>query len=87
MHVCARSHLLLCDVQDTLQGEFLKVEAVTLIKVSADRLRVMVHHHSLLAHLPQGPDAGHRAPIKLYTAAWLRATQKGPYKALLPQRF
>ena len=82
--VCAHSHLLLCDVQHTFQGELLKVEAVTLVKVCADRLRVVVHHHRLLAHLPQGPDAGHGAPIKLHTAACLKATHKhkGPYKGI-----
>lgn len=62
--------LLLSDVQDAFQGQLLKVKAVTLVKVSADRLRVVVDHHRLLAHLSQSSDAGHCAPVKLNTAPW-----------------
>lgn len=61
-------YLLLCDVEDAFQGQLFKIEAVALIKVSADCLRVVVHHHRLLAHLSQSSDAGHCAPVKLNTA-------------------
>lgn len=67
--VCWRPDLLLGDVQDAFQGQLLKVKAVTLIKVGADRLRVVVDDHSLLAHLSQRSDAGHGAPVKLNAAA------------------
>lgn len=67
-HVCP--DLLFGDVQDAFQGQLLKVKAVTLVKVSADRLGVVVDHHRLLAHLSQSSDAGHRAPVKLNTAPW-----------------
>lgn len=65
---CWDPHLLLGDVQDAFQGQLLEVKAVTLVKVSADRLRVVVDDHSLLAHLSQCSDAGHGAPVKLNAA-------------------
>ena len=68
LHVCP--NLLLGDVQDALQRQLLKVKAVTLVKVGADRLRVVVDHHRLLAHLSQSSDAGYRAPVKLNAAPW-----------------
>lgn len=67
---CVRPDLLLGDVQDALQGQLLEVNAVTLIKVSADSLRVVVDHHRLLAYLSKSSDAGHRTPVKLNTAPW-----------------
>lgn len=63
-------NLLLGDVQDAFQGQLLKVKTVTLVKVGADRLRVVVDHHRLLAHLSQSSDAGHRTPVELNTAPW-----------------
>lgn len=65
-----RPNLLLGDVQDAFQGELFKVKAVTLVKIGADRLGVVVDHHRPLAHLSQSSDTGHRAPVKLNTAAW-----------------
>lgn len=66
---CLHPNLLLGDVQDAFQGQLLKVKAVTLVKVCADRLGVVIDHHRLLAHLSQSSDAGHGAPVKLDTAA------------------
>lgn len=63
-------NLLFGDVQDAFQAQLLKVEAVTLVEVGADRLGVVVDHHRFLPHLPQSSDAGHRAPVKLNTAPW-----------------
>lgn len=65
---CFHPNLLLGDVQDAFQGQLLKVKAVTLIKISADRLGVMVDHHRPLAHLSQSSNTGHRTPVKLNTA-------------------
>lgn len=67
---CPRPDLLLGDVQDAFQGQLLEVEAVALVKVSADRLGVVVDHHRLFAHLPQRSDTGHGAPVELHAAAW-----------------
>lgn len=58
------------DVQDALERELLEIEAVTLVEVGADRLGVVVHHHCALAHLSEGSDAGHGAPVELHAAAW-----------------
>lgn len=68
LHVCP--NLLLGDVQDAFQGQLFEIKAITLVKVSADCLRVVVHHHCLLAHLSQGSDARHCTPVKLNTAPW-----------------
>lgn len=65
--ICA--HLLLADVQDTFQRQLLKVKAIALIEVGADRLGVVVDHHRLLAHLSQRSDAGDSAPVKFHAAA------------------
>lgn len=62
------SHLLLCDVQDALQGYLLEVQTVTLIKVRADRLPVTVHHHCTLAHLSESTDAWQSTRVKLHAA-------------------
>lgn len=43
--------LLLADVQNAFQGQLFEIKAVTLIKVRADRFRVVVHYHCLLDHL------------------------------------
>lgn len=67
---CLCPNLLLGDVQDAFQGQLLKVKAVTLVKVGADRLWVVVDHHCPLTHLSQSSDTGHRAPVKLNAAAW-----------------
>lgn len=63
------SDLLLGDVQSAFQGQLFKVKPITLVEVGADRLRVVVHYDRLLAHLPQGSDAGHGAPVELHAAA------------------
>lgn len=68
-HTLLCADLLVADIQDAFQRQFLKVKAVALVEVSAHRLRVMVDHHCLLAHLSQGSDAGDSAPVKLHTAA------------------
>ena len=47
------SYLLLVDVKDSFPGQFIEVESVTLVKVSADRLRVVVDHYGLAAHLSE----------------------------------
>lgn len=61
-------NLLLGDVQDAFQGQLLKVKAVTLIKIGADCLGIMVDHYRPLAHLSQSSNTGHCTPVKLNTA-------------------
>lgn len=64
------SYLLMIDVQDALERQLLEIEAVALVKVGADRLWVVVHHHCALAHLSEGSDAGHGTPVELHAAAY-----------------
>lgn len=65
---CFHPNLLLDDVQDAFQGQLLKVKAVTLIKIGADRLGIMVDHYRPPAHLSQSSNTGHCTPVKLNTA-------------------
>lgn len=76
-HTLLCAHLLFADIQDTFQRQLLKVKAIALIEVGADRLGVVVDHHRLLAHLSQSSDAGDSAPVKLHTAAWWKTQQMG----------
>ena len=57
--------LLLVDVEDALERELLEVEAVALVVVGRDGLRVVVDHHGLLAHLAQRADRRDGAPVEL----------------------
>lgn len=72
-------YLLLVDVQDPLQRQFLKVEPVTLVEIRAHCLRVAVHHHGLPAQLAQGADAGDGAPVELDAAACRREQRQAEH--------
>lgn len=80
-------HLLLGDVQNALEGQFLEVEPVTLVKVGADGLWVMVHHHCTSPHLSEGADARHGTPVKLHTAAYKHGGVKMNHNSLTTQIF
>ena len=58
--------LVLHDVEDVLQGQGLKVEAVGGVVVGGDGLRVGVHHDGLKPRLLQGPDGVDRGVVKLH---------------------
>lgn len=73
------SYHLMVNIQNTLERQLLEIEAVALVEVGADRLRVVVHHHCALAHVSEGADTGHGTPVELHTAAWnTRENRTGP---------
>ena len=48
-----------------LERDFLKVESIAHVVISADRFRIVVDHDSLAAELAQFPQTAHSAPVKL----------------------
>ena len=64
-HHGARRALELVDVHHTLEAELLKVEAVRLVVVRRDRLRVVVDHDGLVAHVLDAAHTRHRTPVEL----------------------
>ncbi len=61
--------LQLVDIEDTLHGELLEVEAVALIVVGGDGLRVEVDDDGVLVGGAEGADAGHGAVVEFDGAA------------------
>ena len=71
LSTCGNNHamrvLQFDDVHHTLEGEFVKVEAVAHVVVGGDCLRVVVDHHRTVAILPDSVKCLNTTPVKLYT--------------------
>ena len=57
------------DVEHTLKGQFVEVEAVAHVVVGGHGLRVVVYHDGLIAQLARRLDGVHRAPVELHAGA------------------
>ena len=57
------------DVHDTLEGEFVKIEAVAHIVVRGYSFGVVINHHAAVALLADSVQRLHTAPVKLYRGA------------------
>lgn len=57
------------DIHDALETKFLKVQAIRLVEVGRDRLRIVVDHDCAPAHLAELARASDGAPVKLHARA------------------
>ena len=63
----ALSLFQLIDIHYTLESQFFEVEAVSLIEIRGDGLRVIIDHDRPLAHIPKFTRTSDRTPVEFNT--------------------